>query len=111
MTIAQRIKRRRLECGLSRDALARACAVHRNTIENWESGRTRPVLRNIYPLAGVLSVTPTWLRLGGPAPGEPRKIQPVLISDTTFAGFLDAQIWDLERRLSAARAARWRLTA
>lgn len=109
MSMSSRIKQRRLECGLSREAVAHACSVHRNTVENWERGRTRPDGRNLYVLAGVLSVSLPWLILGGAPPAPPQKAKPLLISDVSFANFLDAQIGDLERRLNAARAARWRL--
>lgn len=111
MSIATRIKQRRMQCGISRPTLAKACHVHLNTIENWERGRSRPDDRNLYLLANALNASTAWLRLGGVAPGEPQQIKPVLVSDVSFASFLDAQIGDLERRLNAARAARWRLTA
>lgn len=45
-TQGDRLKRRRLDLGLSGKAAAQRLGVHADTLKNWESGRTRPVIRH-----------------------------------------------------------------
>jgi transcriptional regulator with XRE-family HTH domain len=66
MSIHQRIKQRRLECGLnSHKALAEKIGVAWQTVQLWEKeGGTAPNRSRMAKLAEALGTTPEWLLFG-----------------------------------------------
>ena len=56
MTIADRIKARRKELGMTQEQLAQACGLKRVSITNWESGKTAPSQVNLQKLVKALDV-------------------------------------------------------
>lgn len=71
-TFGQRIKRARLEAGLSQEALAEAMSslddkrkISRTAITQWESSKTKGIeAANLLKATKVLNVTPEWLQFG-----------------------------------------------
>ncbi len=59
-----RIKNRRLELGLSQDALATACGVRQSTVANWELGGHIPRQGKIRKIAEALQLDEIWLISG-----------------------------------------------
>lgn len=57
MEIGTHIKEHRAELGLSQDDLAERIYVSRQTISNWETGRTYPDVQSLLLLSGVFGVT------------------------------------------------------
>ena len=53
----QRLKQLRLEEGLSQEALAFKCGIHRNYLGSVERGERNIALRNIYAIAEALGIT------------------------------------------------------
>lgn len=66
-SIGQRIKAHRTACNLSQDALARRCEVTRQTVSNWECGRTIPDALSLKRIASACDTTADSL-LGEDAP-------------------------------------------
>jgi len=72
MTPGQRIKKARIDAGLSQQLLAEAIsrfgdgkALSRTAIAQWESGATKEIeAANLLKTAKVLKVTPEWLQFG-----------------------------------------------
>lgn len=62
--IAQRIKARRKELGLSQDSLAQACNVGQSTVANWESGSHIPRQASLTKIAKALDTNNIWLLSG-----------------------------------------------
>ncbi len=62
--IAQRIKERRKELGLSQDSLAKACSVGQSTVANWESGSHIPRQASLTKIAKALDTNDIWLLSG-----------------------------------------------
>ncbi|WP_051279520.1 helix-turn-helix domain-containing protein [Hellea balneolensis] len=62
--IAQRIKDRRKELGLSQDNLAKACDVGQSTVANWESGSHIPRQASLQKIAKALETNDIWLLSG-----------------------------------------------
>jgi transcriptional regulator with XRE-family HTH domain len=61
-TVGQRVKEKRLELGMTQDALARAAGYHsRSTINKIESGERNLSFPRIAELADALGVTPDYL--------------------------------------------------
>lgn len=56
--LGQRVRARRLELGLSQDALARLAELHRNYIGGIEQGRRNPGLVNLVRIAVALGLDP-----------------------------------------------------
>ena len=68
-TLGGRIGRAREVLGLTSEEAAEKIGVTLETYDNWESDRDEPRANKLAMLAGVLSVSPTWLLHGiGEAP-------------------------------------------
>jgi len=63
-TLADRLKSRRKELGLSQNALANSCGVSQPTIANWERGGHIPRQAALASIAMGLDVDPIWLLSG-----------------------------------------------
>ena len=71
-TLAERIVEAREAAGLTTPQLAHRLGVRIATLAAWESGKGEPRTNRLMMLAGLLSVSPTWLLCGrGTAPSEP----------------------------------------
>ena len=57
MELGSHIKEHRTELGLSQDDLAERIYVSRQTISNWECGRTYPDVQSLLLLSNVFGVT------------------------------------------------------
>ena len=69
--LAQRIVEAREATGLTTAQLAHRLGVRTATLSSWEQGKGEPRTNRLMMLAGVLSVSPTWLLCGrGTAPQE-----------------------------------------
>ena len=60
-----KIRERRLACGYNTPQLAAILGVAKNTITNWEAGRSRPDLNQLVQLCNALNTTVAWF-LGVP---------------------------------------------
>ena len=60
-----KIRERRIACGINQPQLARVLGVSKNTICNWEAGRSRPDLNQLVLLCETLKTTVPWF-LGAP---------------------------------------------
>ena len=69
-TLADRLKSRRKELGLSQNALAQSCGVSQPTIANWERGGHVPRQAALASIAHGLEVDPLWLLSGLMPPEE-----------------------------------------
>jgi HTH-type transcriptional regulator, cell division transcriptional repressor len=70
-TLAQRIVKAREAAGFTTAQLAHRLGVRTSTLASWESGKAEPRTNRLAMLAGLLSVSPTWLLCGrGTAPHE-----------------------------------------
>ena len=70
-TLAKRIVEAREAIGLSTAQLAHRLGVRTATLASWEQGKAEPRTNRLIMLAGLLSVSPTWLLCGrGTAPQE-----------------------------------------
>lgn len=63
-SIGGRIKQARLGQGLSQVALAQAANVSQPTVANWENDSHVPRQAALDKLAGILSTSPNWIRIG-----------------------------------------------
>lgn len=63
-SIGGRIKQARLEQGLSQVELANAAKVSQPTVANWENDSHIPRQAALDKLAGILSTSPNWIRMG-----------------------------------------------
>lgn len=64
-TLAERIRTRRAELGLSLDDLADAAGVSGTAVRKWESGETNNLKHeHLFAIAEALNVNPRWLALG-----------------------------------------------
>lgn len=62
MNIGERIKKRRLELGLTLDAVGKALDVNRSTVKRYEDGKTQRIgLDTVEMLAVALKTTPGYL--------------------------------------------------
>lgn len=57
MQLPKRLKQYRLDAGLSQEDLARRIFVTRQTISNWERGKTYPDIQSLLLLSEQLDVT------------------------------------------------------
>jgi HTH-type transcriptional regulator, cell division transcriptional repressor len=70
-TLAERIVKAREATGLTTAELAHRLGVRTSTLASWEAGKGEPRTNRLMMLAGLLSVSPTWLLCGrGTAPHE-----------------------------------------
>ncbi len=70
-TLASRIVKARKAIGLTTAELAQRLGVRTATLAAWEAGKSEPRTNRLTMLAGLLSVSPTWLLCGrGTAPAE-----------------------------------------
>ena len=70
-TLARRIVEAREATGLTTAELAHRLGVRTATLASWEQGKGEPRTNRLIMLAGLLSVSPTWLLCGrGTAPLE-----------------------------------------
>jgi phage repressor protein C with HTH and peptisase S24 domain len=81
MTLADRLKARRDELGLSQDALGKLVGLTQQTIQAIEDGKTLQP-RKIDALADALRTTPQWLQFGIEGTAQPRTPYTV---DTKYA--------------------------
>ncbi|MGB3813909.1 MAG: helix-turn-helix domain-containing protein [Shinella sp.] len=71
-TLGGRIWRARDALGLSLEELASRIGLPEETVSGWERDHAEPDTKALFMLAGVLSVSPSWLIAGiGEAPAEP----------------------------------------
>lgn len=62
MTFGEKLRKYRLEKGLTQTQLAHAAGIGLNTICNYENGRTYPQNRDVYTkLANILGIDPSYL--------------------------------------------------
>lgn len=64
LTIGRRIKIARVAAGLEQQQLAEAVGVRRNTMSNWESGRTEPSASHFVRLARIVGQPLDWFAEG-----------------------------------------------
>lgn len=57
MTLGEKIKNARKQCGLSQEQLAEKMAVSRSAVAKWESGKGLPDIENLKALARFLNVS------------------------------------------------------
>lgn len=57
MSLGEQIRNHRIACHLTQGELAHACFVTRQTISNWESGKTLPDIQSLQYLASALDTT------------------------------------------------------
>lgn len=81
-TMAMRIKRLRLQAGLSQESLAKHLGVSRVAVIKYENGRSRPV-RCLDKIAQILNTTADYLLTGREDISEPLPavLEKVLLSD------------------------------
>lgn len=73
-TLGGRIWRARDALGLSLEELASRIGLPEETVSGWERDHAEPDTKALFMLAGVLSVSPSWLIAGiGEAPAEPAR--------------------------------------
>jgi transcriptional regulator with XRE-family HTH domain len=71
-TLGGRIWRARDALGLSLEDLASRLGLPEGTVSGWERDHAEPETKALFMLAGVLSVSPSWLIAGiGEAPADP----------------------------------------
>lgn len=63
-TIAERIKKARLEIGMTQPELAKAAGVSKGTISLWENGINEPNGKNLHSLSDALNKTPDYILYG-----------------------------------------------
>jgi transcriptional regulator with XRE-family HTH domain len=61
-TVGLRIRKARIEAGLSQGQLGKACGVSRAAVSQWELGTTKsPTSENIFAIAAATGFSPRWL--------------------------------------------------
>ena len=63
-TIGDRIKKSRLDKGMSNAELSKAINKHHSLISSYENGKRNPSLSNLLLIANCLDVDPMWLKYG-----------------------------------------------
>lgn len=59
--IGKRIKEAMLKSGLKQADIVKKTGINKGALSSYINGKYNPKLRNIYKLANVLNVEPTWL--------------------------------------------------
>lgn len=77
-TLGGRIWRARDALGLTLEDLAAQLGLPEETVSGWERDHAEPETKALFMLAGVLSVSPSWLIAGiGEAPADPATDEPL----------------------------------
>lgn len=85
-TLAKRIVKARKAVGFTTAELAHRLGVRTATLAAWEAGKSEPRTNRLTMLAGLLSVSPTWLLCGrGTAPNETSGHEDVTALKTTIS--------------------------
>lgn len=104
-TIGERIRRRRIEKGLSQIQVAEKSGVSMQAISLWEHGKTSPSASNITALAKALECEVQWLLEGGEydenrvmslikGTNENKKIENKLENNNQIKGMQDSRLRD-----------------
>ena len=72
ISLGERIAKTRQDNGVSTADLAKRMGVKKDTVENWEAGRSEPRPNKLMQLAGVLDVSLLWLMTGKAGEEEAR---------------------------------------
>lgn len=81
MTLGEKIKEARKQCGLSQEQLAEKMAVSRSAIAKWETDKGLPDVDNLKALAQLLNVSVDYLLDNGEAIDELVMREPYNLSD------------------------------
>ena len=81
MTLGEKIKEARTQCGLSQEQLAEKMAVSRSAVANWEAGNGLPDVENLKFLAALLNASIDYLLDDGEAIAEAVIREPYNLSD------------------------------
>ena len=81
MTLGEKIKEARKQCGLSQEQLAEKVAVSRSAVAKWEANNGLPDVENLKALAQFLSVSVDYLLNDGEAIDEVVMREPYNLSD------------------------------
>jgi len=105
-----RLTAAREAAGLSKTDLARRMGCGTSTVAAWEAGRSRPRTNKLVTLAGLVSVSPTWLLSGlgdGPMTLSPETRMEALgngiIELRHLSSRIAEQVDDLEQRLAVLK--------
>ena len=88
MSPGERIKKRRIELGLSQRKLGQRCNISGSAVAQWESGQTNLSSDSLMQVAKAMETTPEWIMSG-----ETRRTQGA--SDRKFSKFIDDNIQHL----------------
>lgn len=81
MTLGEKIKVARKQCGLSQEQLAEKMAVSRSAVAKWEANNGLPDVENLKALAGLLNVSVDYLLDAGEVIDELVMREPYNLSD------------------------------
>ena len=81
MTLGEKIKEARKQCGLSQEQLAEKMAVSRSAVAKWEANNGFPDVENLKALAGLLNVSVDYLLDDGEVIDEVVMREPYNLSD------------------------------
>ena len=81
MTLGEKIKEARKQCGLSQEQLAEKLAVSRSAVAKWETDKGIPDVENLKALAHVLNVSVDYLLDDGEVIDEVAMREPYNLSD------------------------------
>lgn len=87
-SIGTNIRKFRMEKGISQETLASALYVTRQTVSNYETGRSQPDLETLQKLSTLLDVEVTWLLYGKPEPGASKKKAAVMLALAVLASVI-----------------------
>ena len=94
MEISTQIKQRRTAAGLSQEELAEQLFVTRQTLSNWETGKTYPDINSLLRLSAVFHVSLDELETAVEKGKQPYQMA-VLILAIAFAGAVSAIVMPL----------------
>ena len=87
--IGKNIRELRLRAGFSQDELAERLFVTRQTVSNYENGRTRPDVEQILHLAEIFGADANAVLYGPPVPESRRRA----VSRAVVGGGMTAMLW------------------